>query len=282
LGISLHNVGVDYITKYNFKKVQLCHKFSGAKEITSLLKLNKKHPIKVVYHAPVFHQADPTSTYYLNSNSRLRNATFDILEVNLKMAQSLPTDYVIVHFTSKDIDEKIDDKGLLKLAKESLERLNDLSEKYNIPIYLEYNGYNDRFYDPDKWIDLIKDLNNLGICLDTGHLSIACKLHDMDYFKTLRKLLPRIKSMHLWNTRGLEDINKFGHIPVHPSQLKEDGWIDIEKTLKEVLYYNYDTSVVFEPDFKYRDKLYAKEGIDWINNMIYDIKGFRENSMEVK
>ncbi|MTI65320.1 MAG: sugar phosphate isomerase/epimerase, partial [Firmicutes bacterium] len=30
LGISLHNVGVDYITKYNFKKVQLCHKFSGA------------------------------------------------------------------------------------------------------------------------------------------------------------------------------------------------------------------------------------------------------------
>lgn len=271
LGISIHNVGIEYVTKRNFKRVQLCHKFSGAREITSLLKLSKKYPIKITYHAPVFHQSDPTVTYYLNSNSRLRKATFDILETNLKMAQSLSTDHVIVHFTSKDIDEKIDDKGLYELANDSMRELNELSKKYDIPIHLEYSGYNNRFYKPKDWVEFISKNENLGLCLDVGHLFVSCQLHDMDYFKELKNMLPVVKSVHLWNTRGMEDVKKYGHIPVHPSQKPEDGWIDIEETIRQMLTHNRDIVINFEPDFKYRDLKYADEGIDWVNELVYNI-----------
>ncbi|EOC99300.1 sugar phosphate isomerase/epimerase family protein [Caldisalinibacter kiritimatiensis] len=271
LGISIHNVGIDYILNKNFKRVQLCHKFSGAKEITSLLKLSKKRPIKITYHAPVFHQTDPTVTYYLNSNKRLREATFEILEINLDMARSMPTDHFIVHFTSKNSDDKIDDNELYSLAEDSAKRLNELSKKYKMPIHLEYAGYNNRFYKPKDWVQLISKYDNLGICLDVGHFYISCQLNNMDYFTELDRMLPVIESMHLWNTRGLEDIKKYGHIPVHPSQRTEEGWIDIENTLKLVLSYNRDINIVFEPDFNYGDIKYAQEGINWVNELVYGL-----------
>jgi sugar phosphate isomerase/epimerase len=276
LGISIHNVGIDYIVGKNFKRVQLCHKFSGAREITSLIKLSKKHPIKVSYHAPVFYQSDPTVTYYLNSNERLRRATFDILETNLRMAQSLPTDHVIVHFTSKDIDDKISDKELYRLAEESGYELNHLSKKYNIPIHLEYAGYNNRFNKFEDWIGVVNKYENLGICLDVGHLYLSCQLNNFDYFTGLYTLLPQVKSVHLWNTRGLDDIRKYGHIPVHPEQTPKDGWIDIEETLRIVLNYNGNIPIVFEPDFNYGGIEYAEEGIDWINELIYELTSDRQ------
>ncbi|RKD32309.1 sugar phosphate isomerase/epimerase family protein [Thermohalobacter berrensis] len=280
LGISIHNVGIDYIRKNNFSIVQLCHKFSGAKEITSLLKLSKKYPVKVSYHAPVFYQVDPTVTYYLNSNSRLRDATFEILEINLKMAKSLPTDHVVVHFASKDIDNKVSDKELLNLAKESAKRLDNLSEKYNVPIYLEYVGYNNRFNSPEEWVNLVRDSKNLGLCLDIGHLYISCKMNGMDYFKELEKMLPTIKAMHIWNTRGLKDYERYGHIPVHPSQKRENGWIDIEETLNIVLNYNNKIPVIFEPDFEYCDIEYAQEGIEWVNELVYNITKKKRVSLD--
>ena len=181
LGICIHGVGVEYIKENNFKTIQLCHNYSGAGDITSLLRLGRSHPIKVSYHAPVFHQADPTLTYYLNSNFRLREATFEILEINLRMAKSLPTEYVIVHFTSNSmLEENITDSEIKHLAKRSAKRINMLSEKYEVPIYLEYTFYNSRFDLPDDFIDVVKDYPNLGICLDLGHLHIICKKYKLD------------------------------------------------------------------------------------------------------
>ncbi len=282
LGISLHNVGLDYIVEHNFKRIQLCHKFSGAKEITSLLKFARKYPINVIYHAPVFYQVDPTATYYLNSNSRLRKATFEILETNLKMAKNLPTEYVVIHFTSKDVDEKMDCTETKSLAQHSAKRLDELAAKYNTEICLEYSGYNNMFCNPKDWIDVLESCKNMGICLDVGHFYIACKEYGLNYFRELSKMLPYIEMLHLWNTRGKIDIMEHGHIPVHPSQRAEDGWIDIERTLNLVLGYNIDIPIVFEPDFTYGDKKYAQEGINWVNDIISSMTNLEYTSDVVK
>ena len=273
LGISVHNVGTEYIMKNKFNWVQLCHRFSSSKDIISLLKLSRKQPIKVSFHSPVFYQYDPYINYYLNSNIRLREASFEVLEMNLKMAKGLPTENVILHFASKEIDPNINGEETLELARESIGRINSLSEEHQLPIYIEYAGYNPYFYKTEMWIDLIKDYKNLGICLDIGHLYLSCKEHELDYYEELKKLLPYTKIIHLWNTRGKEDMEKYGHISVHPNQLEEEGWINIEKTLKKILEYRSDIPIIFEPDFKYEGKAHGQEGILWVEDIVNRLVG---------
>lgn len=273
LGICIHEVGVDYVKDNNFKTVQLCHKFSGATDITSLLKLSRDYPVRVSYHAPVFHQADPTLTYYLNSNFRLREATFEILEINLKMAKSLPTDYVIVHFTSNSmIEEDITDAEIKYLAKRSAKRISLLSSQYKLPIYLEYTSHNCRFDRPDDFIEVVKDYPNLGLCVDLGHLYSVCKDYGLDYFTELEKLLPYTKVIYAWNTTSKSVMKKHGFIPVHPSQDPCEGWIDIERAIKLALSFNEDMYIIVQPNFEYRDQEYFEEGVAWINELINEFK----------
>lgn len=275
LGICIHGVGVDYVQKHNYKRVQLCHKFSGAGDLTSLLRMNKNHPIRVSYHAPVFHQVDPTLTYYLNSNFRLREATFEILEINLNMARSLPTEYVIIHFTSENVDETITDHELSYLASKSAERVNMLSEKYNVPVYLEYVSYNRRFSKPKDFIEIVKQNKNLGICLDIGHLYTVCQTHGLNYLEELERLLPYTKVLYVWNTTSKHIMKNHGYIPVHPSQKPENGWIDIEKTLDTALSYNEDMYIMFEPNFEYKGQEYFEEGVNWVNEIVNKYKTYK-------
>ena len=273
LGICIHDVGVEYVKNNDFKTVQLCHKFSEAGDITSLLKLSRNQYIKVSYHAPVFHQADPRLTYYINSNFRLREATFEILEINLRMAKSLPTEYVIIHFTSASMpEENTTDSEIKHLATRSAKRINMLSEEYDMPVNLEYTSYDSRFDLPDDFIEVVKDYPNLGICLDPGHLKIVCDDYGLDYFTELKKLLPYVNVMYMWNITSEKDMDKHGYIPVHPDQNPSDGWIDIEKILKLALSYNKDIYIIFEPNFKYRGEEYFQEGVSWINNIVSDFK----------
>lgn len=273
LGICIHGVGVDYVKDNDFKTVQLCHKFSGAGDITSLLKLSRDYPVRVSYHAPVFHQADPTMTYYLNSNFRLREATFEILEINLKMAKSLPTDYVIIHFTSNSmLEENITDSEIEYLAKRSAKRINMLSSQYKLPIYLEYTSYNCRFDRPDDFINIVKDYPNLGLCVDLGHLSSVCRDYGLDYFEELEKLLPYTKVIYAWNTTSKECSNRHGYVPVHPSQKTEEGWIDIEKTITLALSYNEDMYIIFQPNFKYKGKQFFEEGVNWVDEIVDEFR----------
>lgn len=268
LGISVHNIDLDYINNKNYKRVQICHKFSDASKLNTLVSMIKKNSLKVNYHAAVFHNMNPNITYYLNSNEKLRNATFEILETNLKMAKSLNSENVVVHFASSDIDESLSNVDIKKLARDSASRINDLAKKYDIEIALEYCGYNDRFYKIDEYISLVSEFKNLSICLDLGHLFISCKLHNMSYFMELSKIVPFTKLVHIWNTRGPNDLEKYGHIPVHPKQREEDGWIDVETSLKFILTYNKDVRIIAEPDFIYSDFSYFEEGMEWVNGIV--------------
>lgn len=273
LGICIHGVGAEYVKENDYKTIHLCHNYSGASEITSLFKLSRSHPIKVSYHAPVFHQSDPTLTYYLNSNFRLREATFEILEINLRMAKSLPTEYVIIHFTSNSmVEENVTDSEVMHLAKRSAKRINMLSEEYDVPIYLEYTSSNSRFDLPDDFIAVLKDYPNLGICLNLGHLHLICKKYKLNYFTELEKLLPYTKVIYTWNTISQACVEEHGLVPVHPNQKPEEGWINIEKTIKLALECNEDIYIIFEPNFKYNGKEYFEEGVRWVNDMVSNFK----------
>ena len=272
ISICIHGVGAEYIKNNEFKTIQLCDRFSEAGDITSVLRLSKSHDIKVSYHAPVFHQTDPTVTYYINSNFRLREATFEILEINLRMAQALPTEYVVLHLAGSEAEENITDSEIKYQAKISVKRISMLSEQYELPIVIEYTAHNKRFNLPDDFIETIKDYPNIGLCIDLAHLYSTCKTYVLDYFTELEKLLPYTKAINAWTGSSREIISRHKYIPVHPSQRVAEGWIDIEKTIKLALSYNPDISIIFEPNFEYKGQEYFEEGVKWVDDMVSEFK----------
>ena len=272
IAMSIHGVGAEYIKNNNFKTLQLCDRFSEAGDITSVLRLSKSNDIKLSYHAPVFHQTDPTITYYINSNFRLREATFEILEINLKMAQALPTDYVVIHLAGSVAEDNITDAEMQYYAKLSVKRINMLSEEYELPIVIEYTAHNTRFDRPDDFIEVIKDYPKISLCIDLAHLSSTCQLYGLDYFTELEKMLPYAKAINAWTGTSRESMKTHKYIPVHPSQDPNEGWIDIEKTINLALSYNEDMYIIFEPNFEYKGQEYFEEGVNWINNMVNQFK----------
>ncbi|OHW61948.1 xylose isomerase-like TIM barrel [Andreesenia angusta] len=270
LGISIHGVDTEYVRKRGFKRVQICQKFSKTEDVTSLLKLSREKGIKISFHAPIFHQVDHAATYYLSKNFRLREATFEILEINMKMAQCLPSEYVVIHFTSKTMkDESYDSyEEMMKIARRSVKRLGKLAEKYSLKVNIEYASYDEKFRDPDEWIELVKDQSDVGICLDIGQLFTNCKALKLDFHEKLRDILPYTNAVHIWNTRDESDLDKFGYIPVNPSQSPEEGWIDIEKSIEIIKEQKREIPIIFEPNFDYSGEEYFSEGLDWVNNII--------------
>lgn len=270
LGISIHGVDAEYVREKGFQRVQICQKFSKTEDVTSLLRLSREKAIKISFHAPIFHQVDPTSTYYLSRNSRLREATFEILEINMKMAESLPSEYVVIHFTSKTMEneEYESHEELMKIAKRSVKRLSKLSESYGLKINLEYESCGDKFRNPEDWVELVKDYDDIGICLDIGQLFINCKIEGYDFYEKLEEILPYTNVVHIWNVKDVFDLEKFGYIPVHPSQSPNDGWIDIEKSLDMIKEQNREIPIIFEPNFNYGGEEYFSEGISWVNSIM--------------
>ncbi|MBS4536135.1 hypothetical protein GOQ29_10960 [Clostridium sp. D2Q-14] len=190
LGISVDNIDLDFIINNNINWIQLSNKFSDAKNITSLFNLSKKHPIKISYISPVFNQNDPNMVFYLSSIKRLRDATMEILEVNLKMAKSLPTEHVVVNL-APDINENID-KSLIF---DTIYDLNDLSHKYDIPIVILLEDYN-LFGDGFRLIDIISK-TSIRIALNINKFYKYIINNGMNFEQELEKIINYIEVINI-------------------------------------------------------------------------------------
>lgn len=190
LGISVDNIDLDFIINNNINWIQLSNQFSDAKDITSLIRLSKNHLIKISYMSPVFNQNDPNMVFYLSPIKRLRNATMEILEVNLKMAKSLPTEHVVVNL-APDLNQNID-KSLIF---DTIYDLNDLSHKYDIPIVIQLEDYN-LFGDWVRLLDII-DRTKIRIALDINSFYKYIIDMDMDFEEELGRIIDYIEVINI-------------------------------------------------------------------------------------
>ncbi len=110
----------------------------------------------------------------------------------------------------------------------------------------------------------------MGICIDIGHTSIISGIRNRDFFKDIEIMAPYTKSIHVWNTKGLDHCKEYNHVPVHPSQKAEDGWVDIKKTLEIILAHNKDCNIVFEYNHTYYDNIpdEVKAGMEWVKGIV--------------
>ncbi len=221
------------------------------------------------FHAPMprpdFFPFSGITCFFLNEEPARRDLSFRLIEDTLQHAQDWGADYVVTHLTFGKTDTS-DPGRAEELAWDTCERFATLSRSYDVPVNIEFAAYTTAFNDPGKFVEIISKYDELGICIDSGHTMFGAKMHKRDYFDDISILAPLARSMHLWNTR----CEAQDHVPLHPSQSPQDGWIDIEQTLEMVLKQNPDSTIIFEYPVAEVTKG-IQEGYDWIENMIRTI-----------
>lgn len=230
----------------------------------------KKLPFS--FHVPFFRPSYfpyiGVTTFFLNEDPDRRSLSFKLINSTMHYAKGWKADFVVTHLTWKE-DSK-NRRKTLKLAINTGLKFCDLSDKFNLPINVEFGGYSGFFHEPVQFVDFVKDHPLLGICIDIGHTSLISGVRDRDFFKDIEIMAPYTKSIHVWNTKGLDHCRKYNHVPVHPSQKTVEGWIDIKKTLEIILSHNKNCDIVFEYNQSYYDKIpeEVKEGMEWVREIV--------------
>ncbi|GJQ59960.1 MAG: hypothetical protein D8M57_14210 [Candidatus Scalindua sp. AMX11] len=258
---SLLHTGLDRYEVFDFQGDRLG-------ELNTFLK-TKRRPFS--FHVPFFRPSyfphTGVSTFFLNDAKKMRELSFRIMNSTLYFAKGWEADFTVTHLVWKD-DSK-NRRKVMNFVSDTKARFSEISDSYNIPINVEFGGYSGYFHEPVQFVEFVSDNPMLGICLDIGHTFLISKTRNRNFFKDIESLAPQTKSIHVWNTKGLDHCKKHNHVPVHPSQKTGDGWIDIKKTLEIILDCNKECDIVFEYNHTYFDKIPQKvqEGMDWVRSI---------------
>jgi sugar phosphate isomerase/epimerase len=174
---------------------------------------------------------------------------------------------VVVHYPSPKLWAD-NYHSLEEIGQESAELLSELGKKYDIPIHIEGTG-------PTPLLNVdflarVSSLPCLRYCFDCGHMHISSKALGFDLYQMASEMLPYIGSVHVWNNRGLRDYLSFGHIPVHPHQNPDEGWVDIEHFLHIIASQN-DCPIILESAPSYPSELGEedyREGVEWVKEIL--------------
>jgi sugar phosphate isomerase/epimerase len=243
-----------------------------AQEIPLLKKEISRHNISVSIHAPLvrpdWYYDPPTFTYLCDADRGKRELSLRMIELALNQASDFNTDYVVVHYPHPldDLDG-VEYADLRKIALDSAYQLSKLGDKYKQEIHIEGYGPN-----PLLSVDFLKEVFSefpkLKYCFDTGHLNIDSKEREFDLYGFAEGLAQHVGSIHLWNVSSVLDFESYRHIPVHPSQKPEDGWVDVPRILKTL--WGHVKSVIFENIPQYPQELGGhdyKEGVQWVKQL---------------
>lgn len=242
LGLSIDNVGLDFVMKNNIYWLQISNKFSEPSDIASLIRMAKRNPIKISYISPVFYQRDPDKIYFLSSNKRLRKASFDILEINLKMAKSLPTDHIVIKLVSNETNKDID-KGLML---DTIKKLNILSEENDIKILIYMENY--ELFENSKKLSELLEGTNVKIALDMDGFYNYTKSKKMEYNDELDRI--------------------FDYIHILNISLDTEYFV-IKNMLETIKNKGLDVPVILKTETNMKDKhIYDK--INYVSSVLFD------------
>ena len=249
-----------------------CETFDFAPGDLAGLRLSLRAYRAFSVHAPLPTPPDypgqPVTSFLLDPDPTKRQASLDMLCSTLALAGEWGALYVVVHLAGLH-SHGLSACEVEALAEDAAARLDDWAARYGVPVHLEYAAYNPSFATPEQMVSLVKRYPHLHVCLDVGHLRIGAGILGIDEWSAAKLLAPNTHSMHLWTTRGPEDVRLYHHVPVHPSLRPEDGWIDIPGMLRLVLGHNAHCAVVFEPNHLYSpDPSWQAEGMAWVEEIV--------------
>lgn len=244
-------------------------------DLPELERLIEHHKLDWSIHAPLiqldWYPQPPTWSFLCDVDEDKRDLTMKMIMLTMEHAEEYGPEYVVVHFPSPASDESGESEDKLEsIAWKSCEQLAELSLKKKIPIHIEGVGQS-RLINIEFLSAALKEFTPLRYCFDTAHVNLATQFNNSDLYELEEELLPYLGSVHLWNTRNRDDYLTFRHIPVHPSQSPEEGWVDIARVIQILGPAKDSLPVIFESERFYPEALGNhdyREGVAWVKELM--------------
>lgn len=222
------------------------------------------------FHAPIvrpgYFPFPGETCFFLNEDPAKRALSLALLGDTVAQASHWGAEYVVAHLTYGPSDT-LERPLALRLAAEACALLASLSRESGVPLDIEFAAYSPAFDRPEDFLAAVTEHPELGLCLDVGHAFLGAERRQADFLADVAILAPWARSVHLWNTQGLDRGRGHGHVPLHPSQAPAEGWIDMERVLDRVLEGNPAVRIIFEyPVAAMTAEIEA--GYDWIAELV--------------
>lgn len=205
------------------------------------------------------------SAYFLDPDVKKREASFKLVEDNLKLIAPYRPDFCVIHFSG--VYSKVEAlEGLSERLNEGLERLNKLAKGYGTRLYLEYFGFNEHLLTAQSWAPIL-NYSHLGILLDTGHLLFSARLHQLSFQRLFLEFLPLASAVHLWNTlhepgayEDAEGYMAYHHLVPRLEQTPTKGYgLDMQWLFEQLRA--TDLPVIFEASVRHGPSGTLEEGL---------------------
>jgi sugar phosphate isomerase/epimerase len=245
-------------------------------ELPRLKRLLRRHNLAWSIHSPLiqldWYPQPPTWSFLCDLDRDKRELTMKMIRLTMEQADELGAEYVVAHFPSPSSEES--DEGGPKveaIAWKSCDRLAELSLKKEIPIHVEGVGASP-LINAGFLKSVLKEYSfPLRYCFDTAHTHLAALKNGFNLYDFETELQPYLGSVHLWNVRSKDDYLSYRHIPVHPSQTAEDGWVDIARVLQIMGEASNSLPIIFESDRLYPEAMGNydyREGVQWVKKLL--------------
>ena len=218
---------------------------------------------------PVWFAHSGVTCFFLNEDPVRRQRSLAVLEDTLRQAHGAV--HVVTHLTYGPTDTT-DRAQAVRLAHQAADDMAALSRRHGIPIDVEFAAYSDAFHTAEDFAGVLADHPELKLCLDVGHAFIGARKRGRDFLADIAHLAPLARSAHVWNWRPGET----GHVPVHPSQRTEEGWIPLPAVIALMIDGNPALRIIFEYPVKSVTPPIGL-GYTWIESLIAAAGGGKES-----
>lgn len=235
----------------------------------------QRHDIAASVHAPLvrvpWYPSPPTLSFLCDVDEEKRQMSLRMIEETMETAKDFGAEYVVVHFpVPSTTGVNVSKQELHRTAMATAAALSQLSEQHQVLVHMEGFGPSP-LLDAGFLLEVIESFPGLRYCFDTGHMHVASQRDGFDLYKFAARLGPHIGSVHLWNSRGLHDYLTYGHIPVHPEQSPDEGWVDVPRILELLVSGSPDCRIILESGLHYPKALGGRDfrdGVKWIKRLL--------------
>ena len=262
------------LVPYDLKRGEFFH--FPEEELPGLQAAIRENEYLVSIHAPLlrpeWYPDPPTWAFLCDEDMDKRQLNLKMIEATLEMAPDYGAEYVVVHFPAPMSKPApwLSYERQQDIALESADRLAELSVRYKIPLHIEGFGPSP-FLNVEFLGQVMREFDVLRYCFDVAHLHLAAQRDGFDYSDFAEGIAPHLGSVHLWNVRTMDDYRAYRHIPVHPSQKPEEGWVDIPHILGILKRGRPSIPVILESARDYPEALGgldSREGVQWVKELL--------------
>ncbi len=270
-----------------FWGVEACM-FPDEQEVDKLVGKTMEDGFRFGVHYPLVKKDTPYRDPFLIAlSANEREKAWECFEKEVLFASGKGAAYILTHFPKPVlVNRSLDlsywrfagnkewifmDEYPLEALKENLgimfKRLSDLSDRYGIKIFLENDAMPAVLTESMFLVDLLKDNDEIKLCLDIGRLHLQEKLDpSFNAMEFVEIMAPYTGHIHLWNTNPAGNLSG-GHYPVLPKQKPSEGWADVKRFIDTIKRYNSKVKVLFE----HRSDLVNDEELDecyrWVEEL---------------